>query len=36
MNGMAESIEIDPEGTSSFDPHFQQKSRSREFRVVQF
>jgi len=33
---LAESNDIVPEGTSSFEPHFQQKSRSREFRVVQF
>jgi hypothetical protein len=33
---MAESKEPVPDGTSSLDPHFQQKSRSNEFRVVQF
>jgi len=36
MKGIAESNGTAPDGTSSFDPHFQQKSRSREFLVVQF
>src|SRR5438105_4508205 len=36
MYGIPESNATAPEGTSSFDPHFQQKSRSKEFRVVQF
>src|SRR5436190_23610413 len=36
MKAVAESIGTVPDVTSSFEPHFQQNSRSSEFRVVQF
>ena len=36
MNGIVESNGVAPEATSSFAPHFQQNSRFKEFRVVQF
>src|SRR5436190_24359641 len=36
MKAIAESIGTVPDVTSSFEPHFQQNSRSSEFRVVQF
>jgi hypothetical protein len=36
MNGMEASKAAGPEGTNSRAPHFQQKSRFNELRVVQF
>jgi len=36
MNGIEVSSGTAPEVTSSFEPHFQQNSRSKEFRDVQF
>jgi hypothetical protein len=36
MNGIAPSNVAGPEATSNLVPHFQQKSRFKELRVVQF